>query len=121
MTRRHWLAALVAAVMMGGACSTGDVAVARQEAKVACGMCRFHIPGSQSCYWAVELDGKPYAVVGADTPDHDSHGPDGMCVMDRRAVVAGKIKRDQFIAETFELLPAEGVDPNATPVHDHVH
>ena len=41
--------------------------------------------------------------------------------MDRQArCVAGRIKRGQFLADTFELLPAEGVDPNAAPpTHDH--
>lgn len=116
MTRRAFVVALWA---LGVACST-SVSVPRQEATVACGLCRFQIEGSRGCYWAIELEGQHYPVVGADTPDHDSHGPAGMCVIDRRAVVEGRIKRGQFLASSFELLPAEGVDLEAEPpAHEH--
>lgn len=116
-TRRDVLSLVAAVVLVG--CSTSTV-VPEHTAKVGCGLCRFFIPDSRGCYWAIELDGQHYPVVGANPPDHDSHGPDGMCVMDRRAVVAGRVKRGQFIAEKFELLPAEGVDWDATPpAHSH--
>lgn len=119
MTRRRWMSTAVALCLMG--CNTAR-AVPEQEATVACGMCRFHMEGATSCFWAVELEGQHYAVVGANQPDHDSHGADGMCVMDRRAVVAGEIKRDKFIASRFELIPAKGVTPGSeAPAHDHAH
>ncbi|MBX2800108.1 MAG: hypothetical protein KTR31_20690 [Myxococcales bacterium] len=116
MTRRFLMAAVLSSLL---GCNTGQI-VPRQEATVGCGLCRFQIPGSASCYWAIELDGKRMPVVGAHTPGHEDHGPDGMCVMDRRAVVAGRVKRDQFLADTFELIPADGVDPAAAPAaHEH--
>jgi len=119
LTRRLVMLAALAATVTGCA---GATTVPSQIAKVGCGMCRFHIPDSRSCYWAIELEGEPYPVVGADVPDHDSHGPDGMCVMDREARVAGRLKRGQFFADEFELLPAQGVDWEATPAaHDHAH
>ncbi len=118
MTRR---ALLLAGLALGAVGCNSSTAVPEQTATVACGMCRFHMEGARSCFWAVELDGQHYAVVGANTPDHDSHGPDGMCVMDRQAVVAGRLKRGQFLADKFELLPAQGVDPSAAPAHEHVH
>jgi len=111
------MAGLLALFVVG--CASGT-AVPTQEAKVACGLCRFHVPESSGCYWAIELEGEHFPVVGADTPDHESHGPDGMCVMDRRAVVSGRIKRGQFLADQFSLLPAEGLDMEAAPpTHDH--
>lgn len=109
---------LMTATWLLGCSSSTEVP--EQEATVACGLCRFHMEGATSCFWAVELNGEHYPVVGANQPDHDSHGPDGMCVMDRRAVVAGELKRGQFIARRFELIPAEGIDPSAAPpAHTH--
>ncbi|HHO51022.1 MAG TPA: hypothetical protein ENK18_09165 [Deltaproteobacteria bacterium] len=116
MIRRAFLVGLSLIVV---SCDS-TVEVPRQEATVACGLCRFHIEGSRGCYWAIELQGERYPVVGANTPGHDSHGPEGMCVVDRRAVVEGRIKRGQFLASSFELLPAEGIDPGAAPpTHEH--
>ena len=125
MTRRTWmitsLCLLVApATIVGCNRLVGETLVPEQRAIVGCGLCRFRIPESRSCYWAIELDGQHYPVVGANQPDHDSHGPEGMCVMERTAIVEGKLKRGQFIASRFELLPAEGVDSSAAPVpHEH--
>ena len=119
MNRRMWMTAALSLLLLG--CST-STAVPEQEATVGCGLCRFRMEGARSCFWAVELGGKHYSVVGANQPDHDSHGPEGMCVMDRKAVVAGRIKRDQFLASKFELLPAENVEAGAQPMeHDHGH
>ncbi|MEM6925325.1 MAG: DUF6370 family protein [Myxococcota bacterium] len=116
-TRRLLLLACLAATSVG--CS-GGTAVPEQVATVGCGMCKFHLPDSRGCYWAIQLDGVAMPVVGAHTPDHEAHGPDGMCVMERKARVAGRIKRGQFLADTFELLPAEGVDYGAAPpTHSH--
>ena len=121
MTRRTMMSALVAGWLVAcGSLGSNGTPVPEHVAKVGCGLCRFQIPGSTSCYWAIELEGQHYPVVGANQPDHESHGPDGMCVMDRQARVAGRIKRGQFIASTFELIPAEGVDMNAEPpTHQH--
>lgn len=117
MTRRSFV--LASLLLLATGCAR-SVEVPEQQAKVACGLCRFHMEGARSCHWAIELGAERYPVVGADTPGHDSHGPDGMCVMDRQAVVAGRIKRGQFLASKFELLPAEGVDPSAAPpAHEH--
>ncbi|MEN0062555.1 MAG: DUF6370 family protein [Myxococcota bacterium] len=111
---------LMSALALIGVGCTTVTTVPEQEATVGCGLCRFHLPEVRGCYWAIELDGQHYPVVGADTPDHESHGPDGMCVMDRRAVVSGRIKRGQFIAEKFDLLPAKGVNWDAAPpTHSH--
>ena len=118
MTRRALMLSSLALWLV--ACEP-SVDVPEQRATVACGMCRFHMQGASSCFWAVELEGEHYAVVGADTPGHDSHGPDGMCVMNREAVVAGRIKRGQLLATKFELLPAGEVDPHAHPAHEHTH
>ncbi len=117
LTRRILLLASLTATIFG--CSSVRE-VPEQVATVGCGMCRFHLPDSRGCYWAIEIEGQAMPVVGAHTPDHEAHGPDGMCVMDRKARVAGRIKRGQFLADQFELLPAAGVDPNAAPAaHDH--
>ncbi len=120
MTRRFIIAGGLAGVVVAAAgCSTATP-VPEQAAKVGCGLCRFRMEGSRSCFWAIELDGEHYPVVGANQPDHESHAPDGMCVIDREAVVAGRIERGQFLATKFELRPAENVDMSKPPPpHEH--
>ena len=115
-SRRAVVAAAVALALIGCDRSTP---VPEQTARVGCGLCRFRMPGATGCFWAVELGGHHHAVVGPTPQDHDSHGPVGMCVMDREAVVAGRIKRGQFLATKFELIDTEA--SASQPVVPHTH
>jgi len=109
-----WLAAW----LMACATVTG-VPLTDQTVPAACGMCVFKQMDVPACYWAVEWKGEYYPVNGLTPADHDAHGPQGMCRMQREAVVTGKLRSGQLFADSFELLPA---DPNAVPVlHEHEH
>lgn len=91
-------------------CFPAPTPVPRQVVRAACAMCVFQVPGAEGCYWAVEIEGKPYTVQGKALPtDHDAHAPDGMCNMARQAEVEGEIRGGQFLATHFALRPAENV------------
>lgn len=118
MTRRAVLVATAALLLAG--CSRGTP-VQDRELTVACGMCRFQMEGAHRCHWAAEIDGRQVPVTGPGVPlDHDSHGPEGMCVVERRAKVDGTLYSDKLMADRFELLPYEGPTADVEP-HDHVH
>jgi hypothetical protein len=99
------------------------VQVAEVTTKAACGMCQYHLDGAHTCFWAVTVDGQKWPVNNMDgvqpPEDHDAHGSDGMCVMERDVVVAGRIKGGVFTASKFDLQPAENVGEHRA--HDHVH
>ncbi len=102
------------AITAGLGCGDGPVRVHAREAKVACGMCRMGMKSERGCFWAVEIDGAQYTVSGVSPRDHDSHAPDGMCNVDRKATVAGTIAGKTFRAERFDLKPIEdGAIPDA--------
>ncbi|MEQ1508109.1 MAG: DUF6370 family protein [Myxococcota bacterium] len=87
------------------------MAIVNREVGAACGSCVFHMPDVQGCFWAVDIDGTFYPVGGVHPPDDMAlaHEPDGMCAVERRAVVDGSIRPDgRFLATRFELLPYDG-------------
>ena len=101
---------------MAVACGGGPVKVHPREAVVACGMCRMGMPPSErGCFWAIKLDGRHYTVSGATPRDHENHAPDGMCNVDRKAMVAGTIAGSTFRADRFDLLPIEAAAVPAKP------
>lgn len=86
----------------------------------ACGTCVFDMPDVAGCQWAVEIKDSYYLVQSAYLPDdHDSHAPDGMCMMPREAKVTGSLHGDRFVADAFELLPLEGAPAPSTPSKSH--
>ena len=91
-----------------------------QLVTVACGSCVFGQHDRPGCYWAMELDGQYYEVLGALPPDHDSHAPGGMCTMKRQAHVDGQVVEGKFVATRFELVPLDHVPAGAT-AHEHTH
>ncbi len=120
MTRRGWLIAAVALCTwpVAASCDRGT-AVAPQEVTVACGLCRFRVPGAHRCHWAADIGGKIVPVTGPAVPlDHEPHGPEGMCVVERRATVAGMLYDDKLIVDAFKLAPYSGPPSEAAP-HEH--
>lgn len=102
------------------ACSSGTPIV-DQPYTVGCGMCMFATP-STGCYWAARVDGKVLGVGGPGVPTEEelpSHGPNGMCTMERTARITGTLYEDKIVADVFVLDPVEGAP--ATKVHDHRH
>lgn len=98
------------------------VTVKDQQVGAACGTCVFHMEGMSGCFWAIELEGRFYPVGGVTPPDDavTAHSPEGMCSVERQALVSGEIRPDgRFLATRFELLPyEEGKGRKAIP-HDH--
>jgi len=94
-------------------CSTGGIprgatAVATQVVVAGCSMCMFRDEPFRGCFWAVEIDGARYLLDGpAFPPEHDTHGPEGMCSVKREATIEGWIEGDRFQATRFDLLPFE--------------
>lgn len=107
---------LVLAVLV--ACGHGEK-LENRELTVACGMCILKSE-PRGCYWAAVIDDKVVPVVGPGVPvDHDSHGPGGMCTMERRAIISGTLDGERIVADRFELLPTD--DVVQAPAHDHQH
>ncbi len=74
--------------------------------EAGCASCIFNIKGVKGCKLAVKIGAKPYLVTGSDMDDHgDAHGPSGLCVTARKALVTGQIEGDKFAAKSFELQP----------------
>ncbi len=87
----------------------------------ACGLCIFR-QEARGCYWAISWEGSYYPVNGPVPPDHDAHGPEGMCRVPRQAVVSGRIRKGQLYADSFELLPlAPGTVAPSGAAHAHDH
>lgn len=109
------------ALLWALACGESGVEVVDREVAVGCGTCMFHVPEGRGCFWAVEIDGKAYPVGGVKPPDDmvEAHSEDGMCSVERRAIVSGSIRPDgRFLATEFELLPWDGTGRKAGP-HEH--
>lgn len=103
------------------ACHEPGIEVTDQKVPAACGTCVLHMEGMSGCFWAVEIDGKSYPASGVLPPDDmvTAHSPEGMCAVERQAIVSGEIRPDgRFLATRFELLPYDGSGRKAVP-HDH--
>ena len=69
----------------------------------SCGRCNFGTK-DKSCSLSIQINEKAYNVKGTHIDDHgDSHAKDGFCNAVRVAKVSGKVKKNNFIAETFVL------------------
>ena len=69
----------------------------------SCGMCNFGME-NKKCSLAIQINEAAYNVEGTNIDDHgDSHAKDGFCNAIRVAKVSGKIKKDSFFADNFEL------------------
>ena len=69
----------------------------------SCGICNFGMKNKR-CSLAIQVNEKSYHVKGSKIDDHgDSHAKDGFCNAIRVAKVSGKIKKNVFISESFEL------------------
>tara|TARA_Y200000002_G_C22624297_1_gene639577 strand:- start:415 stop:798 length:384 start_codon:yes stop_codon:yes gene_type:complete len=69
----------------------------------SCGMCNFGMKNI-NCSLAIQINEKAYDVKGTKIDDHgDSHAKDGFCNAVRVANVSGKIKKSDFMADTFVL------------------
>ena len=95
--------------------------ISGQTLPVACAMCIFEMEGVRACLWAVEIDKQYYLAEGNLPKNHDAHGPEGMCTMQREAVVDGELIHGKFIAKRFDLRPVVGVpgQTRAPPAHRH--
>jgi len=81
-------------------------AVAARTVEAGCASCIFNMEGVSGCKLAVKIDGKAYLVTGTEIDDHgDAHGPAGLCVTARKALVTGKVEGEKFVATSFELEP----------------
>ena len=89
--------------------------------EVACATCIFQMPGTSGCSWAAHVDGEYYQMTGPVPMAHDKHAPDGICRMPREARVIGSVQGDYFVADEFQLLPAEEIPESAEMDHDHAH
>jgi hypothetical protein len=116
---------------LGLACGRPEgIVIEDRVVGAACGTCVFHmdtLPTRPSdvpvkgCFWAVDIDGTFYPAAGVVPPDDakTAHAPDGMCSVERKATVAGRITPDgRFVATRFELLPDDGTGRQG---EEHAH
>ena len=87
-------------------CSCGDLnqdGIVNGLVLASCGMCNFGTK-DRTCSLSIQINEKAYNVKGTHIDDHgDSHAKDGFCNVVRVAKVSGKVKENNFIAETFVL------------------
>ncbi len=70
----------------------------------SCGMCNFSMKSQKECNLAIQIGDKSYLVQGTKMSKlGDPHAKDGMCNAVRVANVAGNVKNDVFLADSFEL------------------
>ena len=74
---------------------------ATQTVDAGCASCIFNMEGIEECQLAVKIDEKTYLVSGADVDAHES----GLCDSVKKAVVAGNVEGDKFVATSFQLQP----------------
>ena len=69
----------------------------------SCGMCNFGMD-NKDCSLAIQVNEKAFNVKGTGIEDHgDSHAKDGFCNAVRVAKVSGKVNKNVFLADSFEL------------------
>lgn len=88
---------------------------------VACANCVFHMEGAVGCPFAAEIDGKHFMIQGRVPEGHESHAPDGICNMPRRAKVDGQLRDGKLITTRMELLPATEVPEHPRFSADDIH
>jgi len=72
---------------------------------VSCGICNYEMTGEE-CALAINIEDKYYYIEGEDLHEHGNpHAEDGLCSVERQALVRGTITKGVFVIETFELLP----------------
>ena len=110
------------AIVLGSVfgCGGSDEQVVSAVIDVACGNCIYGMEGAEGCPWAAELDGEHIYIMGAVPQDHNSHGLDGICIMERQARVEGVVREGNLVVAELELIPAENV-PTTMPEHNHEH
>jgi hypothetical protein len=104
------------------ACGSGEVVLIEgQTVEVGCGRCIYEMKDVDGCPWAAQIDGRHYLLRGPVPMDHNSHEPDGICNMRRKAVIDGELRGELLMVSKMELLPAESVpeDPRFTPADEH--
>lgn len=115
-------ATVLAALVIALACrSEPGTRISGQTLPVGCAMCIFKMPGVRACLWAVEIENQYYLAEGNLPKHHDAHGPEGMCTLEREAVVDGELIHGKFIATRFDLKPVVAVPGpgRAPPAHRH--
>ena len=97
------------------------VEIKSETLQVACATCIFNMKDAMGCIWAAQHEGKYYLVQGTLPFKHEMHAADGMCNMERRAVVDGFIREGKLISSRFELLAADTIpeNPKFTPADIH--
>ena len=96
-------------------------ALVDQQVTAGCALCLYQHEGVKGCLWAVEVGGGVYPVSGPLPEDHQAHGPEGMCVMHRRAIVTGEVRHGQFFATQFDLVPADPSIDKPGRAHEQTH
>lgn len=92
-----------------------------ETVRAGCAMCIFKMEGVRACLWAVQIGDQYYLAEGKVPKQHDAHGPEGMCTMEREAVVDGELIHGKFIATRFDLKPAVYVPGQAPRAATHQH
>lgn len=113
---------MIGLVLVAACGGPGGTVVHDREVGAACGTCVFGMEGMAGCFWAVDIDGTFYPAGGVTPPDDmvTGHAPDGMCSVERKAIVDGRITADgRFVATRFELLPFDGTGRKAHPHGGH--
>jgi len=114
---------MVGTLLLGCGEPPPAVTVEAETLAVGCGTCMFKQVGGRGCYWAAQVKGTTYPMEGEALPSEKelpSHGPEGMCTMERKAVVTGAVQAGILEVSAFELLPADEGARRADP-HDHEH
>ena len=117
-----WLrsCALLVALSFFG-CSKGGEALHNETITVGCARCVFEMEGAVGCPFAAEIDGKHYMIQGVVPEGHESHAPDGICNMRRKAVVDGRLRDGKLITTRLELLEAKEVPNQPRFTEDDIH
>ena len=113
-----WLTSLL---LSSAGCEDDGQVLENATITVGCASCIFEMEGALGCPFAAEIDGKHYMIQGRVPEGHESHAPDGICNMRRKAKVDGRLRDGKLITTRVELLPAAQVpdSPRFTPADVH--